>query len=62
MHRKQEIKRLRIERIKLQIDIMELERKIEIAYNIDPSAFKMFIDGAEELIKNGKHLLKVIKF
>ena len=63
MNKKQEIRRkVRIERIKLQVEMIELEKRIEQAYNSNQEEFIPYILQAEEMIAKGKEMLERTKF
>lgn len=52
------IRQLRIDRLKLQVEMLELERRVDQAYESDDPALKPFIDEAEKMIKKGRDMLE----
>jgi hypothetical protein len=50
-------RKVRIDRLKLQIEIMELERRVEQAYADGSTSLKPFIVEAEKMIAKGRDML-----
>jgi hypothetical protein len=60
-HSKESIRQFRLARIKLMVEILELERRVEMAYTAGPVVHATFIKEAENLIAQGKAMLEKLR-